>query len=64
MKTNNMWLPLVASVGMGAATYYAMTQNNQNFGQAMQKMIPVVSQMNGNGSGNVNGANSQQFGMS
>ncbi|MBY7143917.1 hypothetical protein KFZ56_12830 [Virgibacillus sp. NKC19-3] len=62
MQMNGMWLPLVASVGMGAATYYAMTKNNQNFGQAMQKMIPVVAQMNGNQSGR--GSNPQQLDMS
>ncbi|MFD2761900.1 hypothetical protein ACFSUO_13155 [Lentibacillus juripiscarius] len=47
-QNNNMWLPLIASVGVGAATYYSMTRNNNNFGQAMQQMIPVVSQMNKN----------------
>ncbi|MBP1968942.1 hypothetical protein J2Z83_001036 [Virgibacillus natechei] len=51
MQNNGMIIPIIASVGVGAATYYAMTQNNQNFGQAMQKMIPVVTQMNGDGSG-------------
>ncbi|WP_176447683.1 hypothetical protein [Lentibacillus sp. CBA3610] len=51
-KNNNMWLPLIASVGVGAATYYSMTRNNQNFGQAVQQMVPFVSQMN-------NGTNSQ-----
>ncbi|MFC2948700.1 hypothetical protein [Virgibacillus sediminis] len=48
MRRNEMWLPLIASVGVGAATYYTMTRNDQNFGEAMQKMIPLVSQMNGN----------------
>ncbi|MFD1362309.1 hypothetical protein [Lentibacillus salinarum] len=50
-KNNNMWLPLIASVGVGAATYYSMTRNNRNFGQAMQQMVPFVSQMN-NGTSN------------
>ncbi|WP_382358580.1 hypothetical protein [Lentibacillus kimchii] len=40
-----MWLPLIASVGVGAATYYSMTRSNQ-FSQAMQQMIPFVSRMN------------------
>lgn len=47
-----MWLPIIASVGVGAATYYTMTKNNQNIGQTMQKMIPFVSQMSGNSGGN------------
>ncbi|HLR62569.1 MAG TPA: hypothetical protein VK097_09020 [Lentibacillus sp.] len=47
MQNNNMWLPLIASVGVGAATYYSMTKNNRNFGQTMQQMVPFVSQMSG-----------------
>lgn len=53
-NNNNVWLPLIASVGVGAATYFSMTRNNQNFGQAMQQMVPFVSQMN-------NGTNNQNF---
>ncbi len=49
MQKNQIWLPLIASVGVGAATYYTMTKNNQNFSQTMQKMVPFVSQMNGGG---------------
>jgi len=44
---NGIWVPLIASVGVGAATFYTMTKNNQTVGQAVQKMIPFVSQMNG-----------------
>lgn len=47
-----MWLPIIASVGVGAATFYTMTKNDQNIGQAMQKMIPFVSQMGGDTSEN------------
>ncbi|MCV4235943.1 hypothetical protein OHJ21_32770 [Virgibacillus sp. LDC1] len=46
-KNNGVWLPLIASVGVGAATFYTMTKNNQGIGQTMQKMIPFVSQMTG-----------------
>ncbi len=49
MQKNQMWLPLIASVGVGAATYYTMTKNNQNLGQTMQKMVPFVTQMNSGG---------------
>lgn len=42
-----MWIPLVASLGVGAATFYAVSKNNQGFGQAVQKMLPVVSQTMG-----------------
>lgn len=45
MNNNNIWVPLLASVGVGAATYYTMTRHNQGFGQTMQKMLPIVSEM-------------------
>ncbi|GAA0433625.1 MULTISPECIES: hypothetical protein [Virgibacillus] len=60
MQKNGMWLPIIASVGVGAATYYTMTKNNQNLGQTMQKMIPFVSQMTKSNNGN--SSNSQQLG--
>lgn len=59
MQRNDMWIPLLASLGVGAATYYSMTKNNQNFGQTMQKMMPFVSQMNSGG----NQQQSNQNGM-
>ncbi|MFA1820264.1 hypothetical protein ACDX78_08780 [Virgibacillus oceani] len=49
MQNNGVWIPLIASVGVGAATFYSMTKHNQNLGQTMQQMIPLVSQMNGGG---------------
>lgn len=52
MQKNGMWLPLIASVGVGAATYYTMTKHDQNIGQTIQKMVPLVSQMGGNSEGN------------
>ncbi|MFD2046382.1 hypothetical protein ACFSTA_10620 [Ornithinibacillus salinisoli] len=58
MQRNTMWLPLIASVGVGAATYYTMTRNNQNIGQTISKMAPLVSQISGGGN------NSGQGGMS
>lgn len=45
MGKNDMWVPLIASVGVGAATYYTMTKNNQSIGQTMQKVVPFVTQM-------------------
>lgn len=45
---NETWIPIIASVGVGAATFYTMTKHNQSVGQTVQKMIPFVSQMGGN----------------
>lgn len=56
-----MWLPIIASVGVGAATFYTMTKHDQNIGQAMQQMIPFVSQMGGDTSGET-GENAQKLG--
>jgi len=61
-----IWLPLLASVGVGAATYYTMTKNNSNFGQTVQKMAPIVASM-GSGNNQNEGQQSGQlgpFGMS
>ncbi|MFD2630469.1 hypothetical protein [Oceanobacillus kapialis] len=64
MQKNGMWIPLLASVGVGAATYYTMTKNNQNFGQAMEKMIPLVSQMGGSNQNKSNSGKLGPYGMS
>jgi len=50
MQKNGIWLPLIASVGVGAAAFFTMTRNNQGIGQAIQKIVPFVSQMNGGSS--------------
>lgn len=47
-----MWIPLIASVGVGAATYYTLSKKNQTIGQTMEKVLPFVSEMS---SGNTSG---------
>ena len=59
MDKNNMWIPLVASLGVGAATYYTISKNHQTIGQTMQKVLPIVSQIS---SGNSNNGNTEQLG--
>jgi hypothetical protein len=54
MQTRGKWLPILASVGVGAATYYTMRKNNQNLGQTVAKMVPFFAGMRG-GSGNNSG---------
>lgn len=46
----NKWVPLLTSIGVGAATYYTMSRRNSGIGQAFQNMLPLVSQM-GSGQG-------------
>lgn len=54
MEKNPMLVPLLASVGIGAATYYTMTKNNQSLGQTVQNAVPFVTQMTKSNSGNSN----------
>ncbi|WP_404453746.1 hypothetical protein LG329_04180 [Virgibacillus necropolis] len=58
MEKNAMLVPLLASVGIGAATYYTMTKNNQSLGQTMQQTIPFVTQMGSGGGGGSSSGNS------
>lgn len=48
MQRNTMWLPLIASIGVGAVTYYAISKNNHSVGQTFQKVMPYISQMSNN----------------
>lgn len=41
-----MWIPLIASVGVGAAAYYTLSKQNHTIGQTMEKVLPFVSEMN------------------
>ncbi len=50
MQKNEIWVPLAASLGVGAATFYAVSKNNQSFGQAFEKIMPVIQQSMGSNS--------------
>lgn len=52
------WLAVVASVGVGAATYYNMTRQGRGIGNTMQQMVPFVAGMGGQS--NQGAQNSQQ----
>ncbi|WP_405100498.1 hypothetical protein [Oceanobacillus sp. FSL H7-0719] len=47
MKRNGIWLPLLASIGVGAATFYSMSKNNQGLDQMMQQFMPGNSTNSG-----------------
>jgi hypothetical protein len=47
MQQQGRWLPIIASVGVGAVTYYNMTNKGQGMGQTMQQMVPFVAGMSG-----------------
>ena len=44
LQMDNKWWPILASVGVGAATYYTMSRRKNGMGQTIQKMIPLVAQ--------------------
>lgn len=41
-----MWLPLVASIGIGAAAFYSMTRG-EGMGKTAQQFVPFVAGMGG-----------------
>lgn len=59
MQRNNIWLPLIASIGVGAATFYTISKNNESIGQTIQKVVPLLSNMGGGMGG---GQNAGQLG--
>lgn len=47
-QQKGIWLPLIASVGVGAATFYSMTKSGKGMGQTIQQMVPFVAGMKNN----------------
>jgi hypothetical protein len=48
MQKQQVWLPLLASAGIGAAAFYSMTQG-QGMGKTVQQFVPLVAGMGGHG---------------
>ncbi|MFD5852796.1 hypothetical protein ACFWGC_21750 [Cytobacillus pseudoceanisediminis] len=46
-QQQQIWFPLVASIGIGAAAFYSMTRG-QGTGQTLQQFIPLAAGMGGN----------------
>lgn len=42
-----IWFPLLASAGIGAAAFYSMTRG-QGMGQTLQQFLPLAAGMGGN----------------
>ena len=67
MNKNGMWLPLLASIGVGAATFYSMNKNNnsnQGLNQAMQQFMPGGQAAGKSKSSNSDSETFGPFGMS
>ncbi|MBD1380645.1 hypothetical protein [Metabacillus arenae] len=48
MQKQQVWLPLLASAGIGAAAYYSMTRG-QGLGKTVQQYVPLIAGMSGQG---------------
>lgn len=46
MKRSDLWLTLLASIGVGAATFYTMSKNNTSLSQTVKNIAPMLSNMN------------------
>ncbi|ALC81246.1 hypothetical protein ACFFJQ_11665 [Bacillus capparidis] len=57
MQKGQIWLPLLASAGIGTAAFYSMTRG-QGMGQTVQQFVPLVAGMAGQGQ---QGQQSQQM---
>ena len=66
MNKSDMWLTILASLGVGAAAYYTMSKSNKPIEQAMQSIAPMLtnssSNHNSNNTNNNNNSNSGSFG--
>ncbi len=49
MQKQQIWLPLLASTGIGAAAFYSMTKGQNSIGQSVQQFVPLVTGMGGQG---------------
>lgn len=45
LKKSDMWLTILASVGVGAATYFTMSKNNSTLSKVMENAAPILSDM-------------------
>lgn len=43
MKNKDMWIALIASLGVGAATYYSISKSNNPVNKAVQSVAPMLT---------------------
>lgn len=62
-----MWIALLASVGVGAATYYTISKSNNPINKAVQSVAPMLTGLTTMNNNNQSSDQSEQlgpFGMS
>lgn len=45
MNKSDILLPLLASIGVGAATFYTMSKTNQPLDKAMETVSPIITDL-------------------
>lgn len=65
MNKSDMWLTLLASVGVGAAAYYTISKSNKPVEKAIENITPMLTNMNSsNNRGNEHSTDMGTHGMS
>lgn len=60
---NKRWIPLLTSIGVGAATYYTMAKRKQKLSHAIQNIVPFVSSQLANSNANSSKNESNKLGQ-
>ncbi|HZW68360.1 MAG TPA: hypothetical protein VFF20_07120 [Pseudogracilibacillus sp.] len=50
MKKSDLIVPLLTSLGIGAATFYTMSKNNNSVSKTVENVAPILSNLNGDSS--------------
>lgn len=45
MKKTDLILPLLASIGVGAATFYTMSKNDNSMSKTVENIAPMLSNL-------------------
>ena len=46
LNKSDMWITLLASLGVGAAAYYTISKSNKPVDKALESVVPMFSNMN------------------
>ena len=64
MKKSDLILPLLASIGVGAATFYTMSKNNGSISKTVENVAPMLSNLSNEAGENDDSGRLGQHGMS
>lgn len=66
LKKSELILPLLASIGVGAATFYTMSKNNGSISKTVENVAPLLSNLSNESNQNQNSESGSlgQHGMS